>query len=194
MEIKGNANPNQRKRETEMKTIPVILIGLMACLAIGVSTARGQVFYSLEDLGVVENMDSSVPAAINNLGHVAGTGSKGQLTCAFHYDYLKHFMDDAGGVNSRGFGISSMNLVVGDSFFGPAMEPRSHAAMFSGGFAQDLGVLKGQVYSRANGINAMGQVVGFSGLRRDSSESRAFMWNQTGMTDLGTLGGNNTAR
>ena len=27
----------------------------------------------------------------------------------------------------------------------------------------DLGVLKGQVYSRANGVNALGQVVGFSG-------------------------------
>ena len=54
----------------------------------------------------------------------------------------------------------------------------------------DLGVLKGQVYSRANGINAMGQVVGFSGLQRDSSESRAFMWSgQTGMIDIGTLGG-----
>ena len=54
----------------------------------------------------------------------------------------------------------------------------------------DLGVLKGQVYSRANGINAMGQVVGFSGLQRDSSESRAFVWSsQTGMIDIGTLGG-----
>ena len=54
----------------------------------------------------------------------------------------------------------------------------------------DLGVLKGQVYSRANGINAIGQVVGFSGLQRDSSESRAFVWtSQTGMNDIGTLGG-----
>ena len=70
--------------------------------------------------------------------------------------------------DSRGFGISSTNMVVGDAFFGP-MEPRSHAAIFSGGIAKDLGVLKGQVYSRANGANAMGQVVGFSGLQRDSS-------------------------
>ena len=74
-------------------------------------------------------------------------------------------MEDAGGLNSRGFGISSTNMVVGDAFFGPAMEPRSHAAMFSGGVAKDLGVLKGQVYSRANGVNAIGQVVGFSARR-----------------------------
>ena len=62
--------------------------------------------------------------------------------------------------------------------------------MFKGGVVTDLGVLPGQVYSRANGINATGQVVGFSGLQRDSSESRAFMWtSQTGMIDIGTLGG-----
>jgi probable HAF family extracellular repeat protein len=99
-------------------------------------------------------------------------------------------MEDAGGVNSRGFGISSLNIVVGDAFFANPMEPRSHAAAFKGGYALDLGVLKGQVYSRANGINALGQVVGYSGPQRDSAESRAFVWTyQTGMTDIGTLGG-----
>ena len=171
-----------------MKKLPVFIIGLMACLAIGVSTARGQVFYSVTDLGVVKDMQTSEVFAINQWGHVAGTGHNGLESCAFHY--FNKFMEDAGGVNSRGFGISSTNMVVGDAFFSPAMEPRSHAAMFSGGVAKDLGVLKGQVYSRANGANALGQVVGFSGLQRDSSESRAFMWTyRTGMTDLGTLGG-----
>jgi probable HAF family extracellular repeat protein len=67
--------------------------------------------------------------------------------------------------------------------------------MFSGGVAKDLGVLKGQVYSRANGANALGQVVGFSGLQRDSSESRAFMWTyRTGMRDIGTLVGGSYAQ
>ena len=66
MERKGNANLNQRKREIEMKTLPAIVIGLMASLAIGITTARGQVMYSLEDLGVVKDMDYSMPAAINN--------------------------------------------------------------------------------------------------------------------------------
>jgi probable HAF family extracellular repeat protein len=99
-------------------------------------------------------------------------------------------MLDAGGLNSRGFGINSTNLVVGDTFTVVPMEPRSHAAIFKGGVAVDLGVLPGQVYSRANGINAVGQVVGFSGLQRDSLESRAFVWSsQTGWIDIGTLGG-----
>jgi probable HAF family extracellular repeat protein len=171
-----------------MKKLPLVLIGLMACLAIGVSTARGQMAYSLTDLGVVKDMQTSEVFAINNQGHVAGTGYSGLESCAFHY--FNKFMEDSGGLNSRGFGISSTNMVVGDAFFGPAMEPRSHATMFSGGVAKDLGVLKGQVYSRANGANAIGQVVGFSGPTRDSSESRAFVWSyQTGMKDIGTLGG-----
>jgi len=179
---------NQRKREITMKTLPVILVGLMASLAIGISTARGQVSYSLEDLGVVKEMEYSEAVAINNQGNVAGTAYKGLETCAFHYSYK--FMLDAGGLNSRGFGINSTNLVVGDTFTVVPMEPRSHAAMFKGGVAVDLGVLPGQVYSRANGVNTLGQVVGFSGPERDSLESRAFVWNsQTGMMDIGTLGG-----
>jgi probable HAF family extracellular repeat protein len=190
MEKKGNTNLKPKKERQKMKKLPLFLIGLIASLAIGVSTTRAQVMYSLEDLGIVKGMEASEAAALNNLGHVAGTAYSGQETCAFHYDYLKRFMDDAGGINSRGFGINHMGLIVGDSFFTPAMEPRSHAAMFKGGYVVDLGVLKGQVYSRANGINAMGQVVGYSGLTRDSSQSRAFLWsNQTGMIDIGTLGG-----
>ena len=182
-------NLKTTERETEMKKSALFLIGLMASLAIGISTARAQVFYTLEDLGVVKGMDASQAAALNNLGHVAGTAYKGQQTCAFHYDYSKKFMEDAGGVNSRGFAISSLGMVAGDAFFGPATEG-SHAAMFKGGVAIDLGVLKGHLFSRANGINAMGQVVGYSGLQRDSSESKAFLWSsQTGMIDLGTLGG-----
>ena len=173
-----------------MKKLSLVLIGLMACLAIGISTSRGQVFYTLEDLGVVENMTAAEPTAINNQGYVTGTAYSDVETCAFHYDYFKKFMEDAGGLNSRGFGINSTNLVVGDTFTVVPMEPRSHAAMFKNGVVKDLGVLPGQVYSRANGINATGQVVGFSGLQRDSTESRAFMWtSQTGMIDIGTLGG-----
>ena len=176
-----------------MKTLPAILIGLMACLAIGITTARGQVMYSLEDLGVVKDMDYSVPAAIDSQGWVTGTAYKGEESCAFYYDYGQKFMEDAGGLNSRGFAINLpivTRIVAGDTFTVVPMEPRSHAATFKSGFVTDLGVLPGQVYSRANGINAIGQVVGFSGLQRDSTESRAFMWSsQTGMIDIGTLGG-----
>ena len=171
-----------------MKKLPLILIVLMACLAIGISTARGQK-YSLEDLGVLKGMDGTEPAALNINGHAAGTAYKKGESCAFYYDYLEKFMYDAGGLNSRGFGINYVNLIVGDSYFAGSRKA-SHAALFKGGIAVNLGVLKGQLYSRANSINAMGQVVGYSGQQRDSSESRAFLWtSETGMVDIGTLGG-----
>ena len=72
--------------------------------------------YSLEDLGVVKDMEYSVPAAINSQGYVAGTAYKGEESCAFHYDYLKKFMEDAGGLNSRGFGINSTSSRSGSQF------------------------------------------------------------------------------
>ena len=177
-----------------MKTLSVILIGLIASLAIAVSAATaptpGQYKYRLDDLGFVKGMDASQAAAINNLGQVAGTAYKGKQTCAFYYDHNKKFMEDAGGLNSRGFAINSFNVVAGDAAFLGPVASITHAAILQGGYAKDLGVLKGQVYSRANGINAIGQVVGFSGQKRDSSDSRAFLWTgPTGMVDIGTLGG-----
>jgi hypothetical protein len=83
MEKRGNTNSTQRKGEIEMKKLPLFMIGLMACLAIGISTAQGQQ-YSLEDLGVVKGMDVSLPAALNFYGHVAGTAYKKGETCAFY--------------------------------------------------------------------------------------------------------------
>jgi probable HAF family extracellular repeat protein len=192
MEVKGNANLNQRKREKNMKKLSLILIGLMACITIGITTARGQgVVYSLEDLGVVKEMEASQPAALNSFGSVVGTAYGGEYAaCAFHYDYLQKFIHEEGAADSRAFGINSKSMIVGDAFQVGPMEPRSHATLWKDGIPMDLGVLNGQVYSRANGINAMGQVVGYSGPQRDSTESRAFVWSsKTGMVDIGTLGG-----
>ena len=56
--------------------------------------------YSLEDLGVVKDMDYSAPAAIDSQGWVTGTAYKGEESCAFYYDYGQKIMEDAGGLNS----------------------------------------------------------------------------------------------
>ena len=50
----------------------------------------------------------------------------------------------------------------------------------------DLGTLGGQ-NSFAFGINNLGQIVGTSEL--ESGQSRAFLWENGEMMDLGTLGG-----
>jgi hypothetical protein len=135
MERKGNENPNPRKREKDMKTLTPILISLMACLAIGVSTARGQaIVYSLEDLGVVKEMEASEPAALNSFGSVVGTAYGEEYpTCAFHYDYLQKFIHEEGAVDSRAFGINSTSMIVGDAFQVGPMEPRSHATLWKDG-------------------------------------------------------------
>ena len=91
---------------------------------------------------------------------------------------------DAGGLNSRGFGINSTSFVVGDAFFRPDGTPwRSHAALFKGGIPMELGVLTGPGVQPSQWHQCLGQVVGFSGLTRDGTESRAFVWtSQTGMS------------
>ncbi len=190
MEKEGEHKLKRKKeRNTEMKTLPAILIGLMACLAIGITTARGQQ-YSLQDLGVVKDMEYSVPAAINSQGYVAGTAYKGGRHAPSTTITVRNSWKMPAASTAAVSAINSFDLVAGDTFTVVPMEPRSHAAIFKSGFVTDLGVLPGQVYSRANGVNAIGQVVGFSSLQRDSTDSRAFMWTgQTGMIDIGTLGG-----
>jgi probable HAF family extracellular repeat protein len=166
----------------------LFLVGLMACLAIGVSTAQAQA-YNLKIMGVLDGMKACEPAAMNSVGQVTGTATAGQQQVAFLYYYngKEGEMEAAGDLGSRAFAINPAGLIVGDAYFNI---PISHAALFKSGKAVDLGVLKGQMFSRANGINATNQVVGFSGLKRDSDEGQAFIWtSETGMIDIGTLGG-----
>ena len=100
---------------------------------------------------------------------------------------IKKFMYDAGGFNSRGISRASIRskCCSGRRLLctGP-MEPRKsrcHIQWWSE--PKDIGVLPGQVYSRANSINKRGEVVGFSGLQRDGTESRAFMWSYRNRSD-----------
>lgn len=171
-------------------------IALTALCAIGVSSAGAQVapLYTLTDLGVLPNQkdNSSKPAALNNQTQVAGTAG----TSAFRYTKDDKGMEDLGkdSVDSiaRGFGINSLGQVVGDSTFGKTQ--MSHAAIFANGTAIDLGTLKkAGNFSRANGINASSQAVGFASDERDGQNSRAFIIDTASrfsrMVDLGTLGG-----
>jgi len=188
-----------QKRDSSLSSrhltiVGLFFIGLMAALAIGISTAAGAQppIYSIQDLGVVPGMTDAVPTDINNNGDVVGIGSAGEEKLATEYKASQKGMEGIGGLGSRAFALNDAGIAVGDSTFegpGAGAVAASHAAFFKSGSAYDLGTLEGALYSRANGINAAQQVVGFSSTTLDGPYSRAFVWTNQTMLDLGTLGG-----
>ena len=188
--MKKRSSQAVSSKHSRLMTAGVFLIGLMACLAIGVSTAQGQT-YNVKNMGILAGMKACEPTAMNAIGQVVGTATAGEHHAAFMYYYngKEDEMEDIGGLGSRAFGINAAGIAVGD-FYLPKQTDISHAALFNGDNLVDLGVLKGMNFSRANGMNAVRQVVGNSSLKRDTDESRAFIWtSMTGMIDVGTLGG-----
>jgi probable HAF family extracellular repeat protein len=166
-------------------------ITLVACGAIGGSGAPAEK-YSLTDLGVLPDQHESSPAAINDEGQVAGTSGVFAFldTSASKMEDVASVPTQFDRVISRGFGVNSSAVVVGDSSFGKDFR---HAAVFRSGSATDLGTLKeGGNFSRANCINANAEIVGFSSEQLDLATGRAFIvnaLNPSGLIDLGTLGG-----
>jgi probable HAF family extracellular repeat protein len=164
---------------------------LAACCAFGIATAQAQI-YTLTDLGVLPDETTSIPAAINQQGQVTGTSGNS----AFCYSSDESTMKDIGtsGNNiSHGFAINTSGQVVGDSTFGSEV---SHATLFENGSSRDLADYGNRaMFSRANSINASGQVVGTFRATSSGEFARAFITNTSGterrpvLTDLGTLGG-----
>src|SRR6266480_6659204 len=50
--IKGRTQTQTKEKKEKMKTLPAILVGLLAYLAVGVSTGRGQVMYAPEPTAI----------------------------------------------------------------------------------------------------------------------------------------------
>jgi probable HAF family extracellular repeat protein len=189
----------QSQIKRHRSVVGLISIGLIAFLAIGISTGQAQAppplrAYKLTDLGTLpaKKANCSIPAAINDKGQVTGTSGMANVDeTAFLYDSnqpkggLEDLSRNYGGI-SRGFGINAVGDVVGDSNFGTSES--FHAALFRYGKIVDLGFLKGTISSQAYGINASGLVVGFCITK--SADNRAFLWIPSrGMLDLPTLGG-----
>jgi len=195
----GGFQTNQERKQ--MITLSVFRnltsIALTACCTIGVATAQAET-YILNDLGVLPGESVSTSAAVNRQGQVAGTSGESAFRYSTATDSSMENVGTPGGSkggnNSRGFGINNSGAVVGDSTFGTS-EIR-HAAIFENGSARDLAAFGNtESFSRANGINAYGRVVGSFGGKRDSQFSRAFITDTLSqakcptLTDLGTLGG-----
>jgi probable HAF family extracellular repeat protein len=94
-----------------------------------------------------------------------------------------------GGRGSGATAINALGQIVGASSL--SSSPASHAFFYAGGVMRDLGTLPGYPNSRALDLNDAGQIVGESytvDYAGDKPE-RACLWQNGGMTDLGTLGG-----
>jgi probable HAF family extracellular repeat protein len=107
----------------------------------------------------------------------------------------------AGGVNSQTVAIGESGLIVGWSENGlidPLTgQPAIVAILWEGQKAINLGTLPGGSESMADGVNSRGQVIGFANndvsdgfsLVGFPTQTRAFLWQNGVMRDLGTLGG-----
>jgi probable HAF family extracellular repeat protein len=117
------------------------------------------------------------PAAINDFGHLAGTGMPNFIVSdvphAFYYDGLFKdlgTLNGPGGSDSRGLGINNLGQVVGWSNF----HEFDDAFLYSGDSMINLSLLPDVVSSgwrlrQATAINSIGQIVGWGSLNGESN-------------------------
>ena len=144
--------------------------------------------YTLQDLGTLGGV-ASTGEAINNQGQVTGitTTANGTGAAFLHTSGKMIGLGTIPGGNfSEGTSINSAGVVAGSS---GTLDVSIHAAIFSGGQVIDLGTLGG-TNSDGNGINASGQIAGYSEIPGDSHFRHAFLYTPgIGLQDIGTLGG-----
>ena len=158
---------------------------------------------TLKDLGTLGGAISS-GQAVNHLGEVAGfanvTGNE-----TFHAflsapdggplkDLGTLSSGKSGGLdNTYGYGVNASGQVVGTAVTNYTDGTPDYSRAFlsgpNGGALTDLGTLSGGTLSGAAGVNAAGQVVGYS--NTDGGFIHAFVSGTggTSLQDLGTLGG-----
>ena len=116
---------------------------------------------------------------INASGTVAGTSYQGGLA---HGEIWSTSGTTDLGAGVFATGINDPGAVIGGN---------GHAFVLVNGVYTDLGTLPGGDWSSAYGINKLGAVAGYGSTGTGSF--RAFTWTaDSGMTELGTLGGNNS--
>ena len=93
-----------------------------------------------------------------------------------------------GGISAHA--VNNAGQVVGSCY---GMDGLNRAFLWQNGMRVDLGTLGGPS-SSANGLNAIGRVVGWSRISSSNEFGHAFIWDSSiGMRDLGTLGGTDSA-
>jgi probable HAF family extracellular repeat protein len=134
--------------------------------------------WRIVDLGLG---DGSSAAAINERGHVVGSGAAGGFL--WRQGRITYLGQLPGHLTSRPADVNNHDEVVGSSV---AADGTSHAFLWRRGVMSDLGVLPGGDNSYAMAINDRGDVVGFSADAGDNMQLRAVRWHHGRMTVLET--------
>ncbi len=149
---------------------------------------------TMTDLGTLPGGSLSQAHAINNHGEIVGGADT--VDFAFHVFLSRNgtMSDLAVRVGdsssfSSAFGINDSRQVAVDTIVSTVNGSQQHAVLYIGSTIQDLGVLKGHNFSFVRGINNSGQIVGGSS---NGDTTRAFLYRNGKMKDLGTLGGSLT--
>jgi probable HAF family extracellular repeat protein len=159
---------------------------ILVSVLLAVSSTFAAPTYSITDLGTLGGSFSDA-YGVNDAGQVVGystlavSGVRGFLWSGGSLTDLGTL---PGSTNSYGTDLNEAGQVVGYSTFQDSNHSR--AFLWYGGSLTDLGTLGGD-YTRADGINEAGQVVGEASLT--TGASHAFRYSGGTMTDLGTLGG-----
>ncbi|MFZ6656561.1 DUF3466 family protein [Undibacterium sp. TJN19] len=156
--------------------------------------------YTYADLSTFGGQYSFV-YAINNTGQMAGSDTKNEpgdesvfapATYAAIWDNSYHVSKTTllSGQDSNAYGINNLSTVVGSSSEDINGHTQTVATAWQNGETRYLPSLSnGQYKSIARAINDHGVIVGESFTNSASNESRATLWDDTGVIDLGTLGG-----
>ncbi|HEY7035207.1 MAG TPA: hypothetical protein VH482_27965 [Thermomicrobiales bacterium] len=135
--------------------------------------------------------DNAQAFGINDDGVVVGgsSTSAGGPVVACRWDDGHVTALPTAGDRSIANAVTNRGQIVGSGF-------GSHATLWDGDKATDLGVLGGTT-SLARSINEAGQIVGHSTTTADgqfgAAGTHAFLWDSGTMTDLGTLPGSDTS-
>jgi probable HAF family extracellular repeat protein len=144
---------------------------------------------AMSDLGTLGGWASYV-SAINTSGQMVGQASTTGNVAEHAFLYSGGLMSDLGtlpgGTWTAASGINDSGQIVGA---GDNSITDQHAFLYSAGVMSDLGTLGGEE-SYASGINASGQVAGYSTPAGATPDvSHAFLYANGSMSDLGTLSG-----
>jgi probable HAF family extracellular repeat protein len=131
---------------------------------------------TIVDLGVLGFATDIAPN-----GLITGTAPAG----AFIWSDGKVTYLDTPESQSQARAINPRGMVAGWRRISPESQ-RNHAIVWDGNRAIDLGTLPGDFSSQANGMNAAGQVVGYS---TGDEADRGFVWQEGVMTELPILPG-----